>query len=109
MLSFSLISLNINKRIYTHKTRDKCTQWNKKKVREKLNAAVVFDKKTHDRLLKEIPKMKLITSATVSERLKINGSLARSGIKELLDLGKIRQVHYHHAQGIYTKIVPEKQ
>ena len=80
-------------------------QWNKKKVREKLNAAVVFDKKTHDRLLKEIPKMKLITSATVSERLKINGSLARAGIQELLELGKIRTVHYHHAQGIYTRSV----
>ena len=47
--------------------------------------------------------MKLITSATVSERLKINGSLARAGIQELLELGKIRTVHYHHAQGIYTR------
>lgn len=64
---------------------------------------VLFDKKTHERLLKEVPKMKLITPATVSERLKINNSLARSAIKELVSLGKVKCVSYHRAQGIYTK------
>jgi len=47
--------------------------------------------------------MKLITPSAVSERLKINGSLARKGIKELMAQGKIRLVHYHHAQQIYTR------
>ncbi len=47
--------------------------------------------------------MKLITPSTISERLKINGSLARTAIKELMSRGLIRQVSYSHAQGIYTR------
>jgi hypothetical protein len=34
-------------------------KWSKGRVREKIAAAVVFDKKTHDRLLKEVPKVSL--------------------------------------------------
>ena len=47
--------------------------------------------------------MKLITPAAVSERLKINGSLARAAIKELLKSGLIRVVAKHHTNSIYTR------
>ena len=47
--------------------------------------------------------MKLITPSMVSERLKINMSLARRAIKELIKSNKIKTVSYCAAQGIYTR------
>ena len=67
-------------------------KWGKGKMREKLMNLVLFDEPTWERLLVEVPKMKLITSSTISERLKINSSLARASIKELIARGLIRQV-----------------
>merc|ERR1712090_120693 len=55
-------------------------KWSKGKVRDKLNNLVLFDKATHDKLLKEVPSYKLITPSVVPERLKISGSLARRAL-----------------------------
>ncbi len=57
--------------------KGKKKKWSKGKTKDKLNNAVVWDKATLDKLRKEIPKSKLITPAIVSERIKVNGSLAR--------------------------------
>ncbi len=65
---------------------------------------VIFDKATYDKLLKEIPSSKLITPSVVSERLKINGSLARRAIRELVSKGLIKAVNQHHRQGVYTRV-----
>merc|ERR1712142_346530 len=73
-------------------------KWSKGKVRDKLNNLVLFDKATHDKLLKEVPSYKLITPSVVSERLKISGSLARRALDDLQQKGLIRQVVKHHAQ-----------
>ncbi|XP_014209067.1 40S ribosomal protein S25 [Copidosoma floridanum] len=78
-------------------------KWSKGKVRDKLNNAVLFDKVTYDKLLKEVPSYKLITPAVLSERLKIRGSLARRALIELHSKGLIKQVVAHHAQLIYTR------
>merc|ERR1739842_274415 len=75
----------------------------KGKVRDKLNNLVLFDKATHDKLLKEVPSYKLITPSVVSERLKISGSLARRALDDLQQKGLIRQVVKHHAQLVYTR------
>ena len=72
-------------------------------VREKLANLVLFDQKTLDKLIAEVPKLKLITVSVVSERLKIGGSLARAALKELLDKGLIRVLSYHAKQAIYTR------
>lgn len=72
-------------------------------MRDKLNNLVLFDKATYDKLYKEVPTYKLITPSVVSERLKIRGSLARAGLKELHNKGLIRQVIQHRAQVIYTR------
>ena len=64
---------------------------------------VLFDKPSYDKLLTDVPKMKLITLSTIVERLKVNGSLARNAIKELLEKGLIRKVCVHGKQGIYTR------
>ena len=48
-------------------------------------------------------QMKLITIATVSDRLKIQGSLARAAIKELVTKGTIKAVNYHSQSPVYTR------
>merc|ERR1711922_9193 len=80
-------------------------KWSKGKVRDKMNNLVLFDKATYDKLLEEVPTYKLITPSVVSERLKVRGSLARAGLKELLQKGLIRQVVNHSRQVIYTRAV----
>merc|ERR1712004_148824 len=84
--------------------RSKKKKWSKGKVEEKLSNMVMFDKPTFDKMLKEIPKAKLITPSVVSERLKVNGSVARAGIRHLEEQGLIRHVgEKHYAQMIYTR------
>jgi hypothetical protein len=39
-------------------------KWNKGKVREKLANAVLFDDKTYERLMAEVPKVRLATRAS---------------------------------------------
>merc|ERR1712093_69904 len=84
--------------------KSKKKKWSKGKVKEKLQNAVMFDKATFDKMLKEIPKAKLITPSVVSERLKVNGSVARVAIKHLEEKGYISHVgDKHHAQIIHTR------
>merc|ERR1711908_175548 len=78
-------------------------KWSKGKVREKLNNAVVFDQGTYDRMLKEVAAFKLVTPSAISERLKVNGSLARKAIQECLKAGTIKLVDKHSGQYIYTR------
>ena len=74
------------------------------KAKEKLANMVMFDKATYDKMMKEIPKAKLITPSVVSERLKVNGSVARQAIRHLEEKGLIAVVgEKHAAQLIYTR------
>eukprot|EP01135_Chromosphaera_perkinsii_P002316 Nk52_evm102s221 gene=Nk52_evmTU102s221 len=78
-------------------------KWNKGKVRDKLNNAVLFEQAAYDKLIKEVPTYKLITPAIISERMKCRGSLARRAISELAAKGLIKAIETHHAQLIYTR------
>merc|ERR1711890_124080 len=78
-------------------------KWSKGKVREKLNNLVCFDQATYDKCMKEVATFKLVTPSAISERLKVNGSLARRAIKELLNAGTIKLLDKHSAQLIYTR------
>merc|ERR1711898_60136 len=78
-------------------------KWSKGKVREKLNNLVVFDQATYDRMLAEVENFKLVTPSAISERLKVNGSLARRAITKLLEAGLIRPIEKHSRQAIYTR------
>merc|ERR1712028_270739 len=78
-------------------------KWSKGKVREKLNNLVCFDQATYDRMMKEVATFKLVTPSAISERLKVNGSLARRAIQECLKAGTIKLVDKHSAQYIYTR------
>merc|ERR1739847_132361 len=84
--------------------RSKKKKWAKGKVKEKLMNMVMFDKATFDKMMKEIPKAKLITPAVVSERLKVNGSIAREAIRHLEENGLIAHVGEKNANLlIYTR------
>merc|ERR1712098_133764 len=52
-------------------------KWSKGKVKDKAQHAVILDKATSDKLYKDVQSYRLITVATLVDRLKINGSLAR--------------------------------
>ena len=104
-------------------------KWNKGKMREKINAKVLFDEDGWLRLQAEVPKvrvccidinvhpevsplrpphpaiqMKLVTPSALVERLKINSSLARAACKFLAEEGKIQPVEVHNKQRIYTRV-----
>jgi small subunit ribosomal protein S25e len=64
---------------------------------------VVFDKPTHEKLLKEVPTYKLITTSVLVDRLRISGSLARTAILEMEKEGLVKVVALHGAQKIYTR------
>jgi len=78
-------------------------KWSKGKVKEKLANAVLFDKVTYERMLNDTPKQKLITPSIISEKLKVNGSLARKAVKELVSKNLIRPILTHSSQAIYTR------
>ncbi|WVZ19215.1 hypothetical protein V8G54_006537 [Vigna mungo] len=83
--------------------KQKKKKWSKGKQKEKVNNMVLFDQGTYDKLLSEAPKYKLITPSILSDRLRINGSLARKAIRELMARGSIRMVSAHASQQIYTR------
>merc|ERR1719162_1663586 len=83
--------------------KGKKKKWAKGRTKDKTANKVLFDKETHERLLVEAPKMKLITTSALVERLKINGSLARASIKLLMAKGLIREVSKSGSQCIYTR------
>eukprot|EP00887_Chlorella_sp_A99_P001635 scaffold8.g1635.t1 len=88
-------------------SKGKKKKWSKGKQKEKVNNAVLFDKATYDKLLTEVPKYKMISTSVLADRLRINGSLARAAVKELLDQGLIKVVAKTHAQAIYTRSTKE--
>merc|ERR1711862_117964 len=84
-------------------SKGKKKKWSKTKTREKVNNLVVFDQATYDRFVKEVPSYKLITPSVVSDRLKINASLARRALRQLEEQGLIKLVASGCSQLIYTR------
>ncbi|TFY74715.1 hypothetical protein EWM64_g9297 [Hericium alpestre] len=78
-------------------------KWSKGKVKDKAQHAVMIDKPTYDRILKEVPTFRFISQSILIERLKVNGSLARVAIRHLEKEGQIKRIIHHHGQLIYTR------
>ncbi|PGH03148.1 40S ribosomal protein S25 [Blastomyces parvus] len=74
-------------------------------VKDKSNHAVVLDKATSEKLYKDVQSYRLITVATLVDRLKINGSLAREALADLEEKGQIKKVVGHSKMNIYTRAV----
>lgn len=79
------------------------SQLSPRTVKDKANHAVILDKTTSDKLYKDVQSYRLITVATLVDRLKINGSLARQALKDLEDKGQIKKVVGHSKLSIYSK------
>ena len=73
-------------------------------VKDKANHAVVLDKATSDKLAKDVQSYRLITVATLVDRLNINGSLARMALKDLEEKGQIKKVVGHSRLSIYSAL-----
>ena len=71
-------------------------------VKDKAQHAVLLDKATSDKLYKDVQSYRLVTVATLVDRLKINGSLARKCLKDLEEKGQIKQVVAHSKMKIYS-------
>jgi len=82
-------------------------KWSSGKNRDKLQNQVLFEEETYEKLMKEIPKMKLVTPSVISDRLRVNGSLARYAIKELEEKGLIKCISKHGSQQIYSRVTAE--
>ncbi|KAF2816548.1 putative 40S ribosomal protein S25 [Mytilinidion resinicola] len=78
-------------------------KWSKGKVKDKANHAVVLDKSISDKLQKDVQSYRLITVATLVDRLKINGSLARRALVDLEEKGLIKKVVGHSKLSIYSE------
>jgi small subunit ribosomal protein S25e len=63
---------------------------------------VVLDKPTSEKLYKDVQSYRLITVATLVDRLKINGSLAREALKDLEEKGLIKKIVGHSRLSIYS-------
>jgi small subunit ribosomal protein S25e len=71
-------------------------------VKDKAQHAVVFEKSTLEKLNKDVQTYRLITVATLVDRLKINGSLARKALADLEEQGQIKKVVSHSKLNIYS-------
>ncbi|KAF2143367.1 uncharacterized protein K452DRAFT_317524 [Aplosporella prunicola CBS 121167] len=83
-------------------------KWSKGKVKDKAQHAVVLDKTTSDKLQKDVQSYRLITVATLVDRLKINGSLARKALSDLETNGQIKKVVSHSKCTVYTRAVGQE-
>ncbi|KUL88688.1 hypothetical protein ZTR_05219 [Talaromyces verruculosus] len=84
-------------------------KWSKGKVKDKAQHAVVLDKTTSEKLYKDVQSYRLITVATLVDRLKINGSLARKALADLEEKGQIKKVVGHSSLNIYTRAVTAEE
>ncbi|KAI3327957.1 ribosomal protein S25, partial [Xylariaceae sp. AK1471] len=69
---------------------------------DKAQHAVLLDKTTSEKLYKDVQSYRLVTVATLVDRLKINGSLARKCLKDLEEKGQIKPVVTHSKMKIYS-------
>ncbi len=74
-----------------------------KKTREKLNNATLFRPDSYLKFLSEVPKGRVITPAAVSDKFKINASLARKALKDMARQKLIARVITHSSLYVYTR------
>lgn len=86
--------------------KGKKKKWSKTKSKEKLNNTVFWVKATWDKCSKDlIAKESYISPSVLSEKLKINLSLARAAIKQLVEEGRLAPYNdeTHSRWGLFVK------
>merc|ERR1711981_183761 len=69
-----------------------------------LDNLVLFPKDQFKKFIEEVPNTSVITVATISERFKINGSLARRALRYLVAHKKIKRIAKGGGFILYTKV-----
>lgn len=64
-----------------------------------------MDKTIQERLNKDVLTYRLITTAVLVDRLKINGSLARKALADLEEQGVIKKIVKHSKLSIYSTFI----
>ncbi|KNC45983.1 S25 ribosomal protein [Thecamonas trahens ATCC 50062] len=83
-------------------------KWSKTRSRDKIENAVFANEEKYAEIMAEVPKYRLITPSIIAERMRVNGSVARAAIKDMLAEGLIIEVSTHRSQSIYTKAVADE-
>ena len=92
----------------TSASKAKKKKWTTGKVRDTLNNAAMWDTGVAEKMKTEVPKWKVITASIISERFKVNGSLARESLRFLEEKGMIRAVRTGPICKIYTRSMYKK-
>ena len=87
-------------------TKSKKKKWSKGKTKEKVNNVAFWTKQLWDKLNRDIiSKEAYITPSVISEKLKVNVSIARQAIRQLLEEEKL--AHYndesHSRWGLFIR------
>merc|ERR1712129_502522 len=83
--------------------KSKKKKWAKGRVKEKKNNNSVLMADDYSTAIKDIPKMKCITVSTVSEKLRVTGSLAHRLIRKLYKEGTLKRICDSGGFLLYTK------
>eukprot|EP01083_Nonionella_stella_P187696 690315_1 len=83
--------------------KSKKKKWAKGRVKEKKNNQAILLPADYSNAMKEIPKMKTVTVSTVSEKLRITGSLAHRLIRKLAKEGTLKKIVDSGGFLLYTK------
>merc|ERR1711991_770905 len=70
---------------------------------EKLNNPTLFRPENYTKFLNDVPKGRVITPASVSDKFKINASLARKALKDMARRKMIERVVVHSSLHVYTR------
>merc|ERR1712118_105599 len=83
-------------------SKGKKKKWSKGKTREKADKICLFENDLFERFVSDVPKYKMISVSVLSDRLHINGSLARAAINKLIKENLISKIATHNSLCIYT-------
>ena len=84
--------------------KKKKNKWSKTKSKEKLNMSVIWTKASWEKCSRDlIAKENYVTPHVISEKCKVNVSLARAAIKQLVEEGKLTA--YNGEEGSYGLFV----
>merc|ERR1711918_32093 len=65
-------------------SKGKRKKWSKGKTKDKVAKLCLFERDLYKKFISEVPTYKMISVSVLTDRLNINGSLARAAINELL-------------------------
>merc|ERR1711904_669204 len=83
-------------------SKGKKKKWSRGKAREKVNKICLFENDLFKKFTSDVSKYKMISVSVLSDRLNINGSLARATIKELAKKKLISKVVSHNSFCLYV-------